>query len=95
MWWWCQHTSAYAKEPSRLDHPGVSIGVVVLMAVFGAADNHYYRKLAPNTPRYSGTTKKLTRMLTKKLTKKKEEGIPHYTSEVTPPPSQVAAMAVE
>ena len=75
------------KEPSRLDHPGVSIGVVVLMAVFGAADNHYYRKLAPNTPRYSGTTKKLTRMLTKKLTKKKEEGIPHYTSEVTPPPS--------
>ena len=52
------------------------------MAVFGAADNHYYRKLAPNTPRYSGTTKKLTRMLTKKLTKRKEEGIPHHTFEV-------------
>ena len=51
------------------------------MAVFGAADNHYYRKLAPNTPRYSGTTKKLTRMLTKKLTKRKEEGIPHHTFE--------------
>jgi|NorSeaMetagenome_1021524.scaffolds.fasta_scaffold42481_2 hypothetical protein len=52
-------TPAHAKDPSRLGHPGVSIGVVVLMAVFGAADSHYYRKLAPDTPRYSGTTKKL------------------------------------
>ena len=64
----------------------MSIGVVVLLAVFGVADSHYYRVLKPNTPDYSGTTKRLT---TKKGagTKKKPapvapgEGTPHHTFE--------------
>ena len=41
----------------------MSIGVVILLAVFGVADSHYYRMLKPDAPSYSGTTKRLTTMV--------------------------------
>jgi hypothetical protein len=53
------HTSACQRplaprSPRREHRRGCTDG-----GLLGAADSHYYRKLAADTPRYSGTTKKL------------------------------------